>query len=130
MCEGNAPTASQLAAETNLSRYQGAYTVENSKVRVLAYDVVDLIPPMRKHTFAPEIDLSKLIDDEAEFQALPGINWSSPNFQTTEEEEEPTHDKPEASTRQDQDKRSTGRLSNCITTPPLENSKSFGLGKS
>ena len=41
----------------------------------LAYKIVDLIPPIRKHTFAPEIDPSELIDDEAEFQALTGINW-------------------------------------------------------
>ena len=61
------PLASQLSVETDLSRYQAAYTVENSKVRAPAYDVVDLISPMRKHTFAPEIDPSELIDDEAEF---------------------------------------------------------------
>ena len=57
----------------------------------------------RKHTFAPEIDPSELIDDEAEFQALTGINWSSPNFQTMEEEEEPVQDDPKSSTRQGQD---------------------------
>ena len=68
------PLARQLAEETDLSKYQVAYMAENSKVRVSAYDVVDLIPPTRKHTFAPEIDPSKIIDDKAEFQALTGLN--------------------------------------------------------
>ena len=69
----------------------------------LAYRVIDLIPPIRKHTFAPEVELSELIDDEAEFQALCGIDWSSPNFQMAEEDEEPEKDDPEASSRQDQE---------------------------
>ena len=68
------PLASQLAEETDLSRYQVAYISENSKVNALSYNVVDLIPPTRKHTFAPEIDPSKIIDDKAEFQALTGLN--------------------------------------------------------
>ena len=62
---------------------------------------MDLIPPTRKHTFAPDIDLSELIDDETEFQALTGNDWSSPNLQTMEEEKEPAQDDLEASTRQD-----------------------------
>ena len=68
-----------------------------------AYKVMDLIPPIRKHTFAPEVDQSELIDDEAEFQALCGIDWSSPNFQTTEEDEYSENDDPEASSRQGQE---------------------------
>ena len=68
-----------------------------------SYKVMDLIPPVRKHTFAPEIDPSGLIDDEAEFVALHGFDWSKPNFQTVEEEEEPTRDEPEASRQQDQE---------------------------
>ena len=35
---------------------------------------VDLIPPTRQHTFALDIDPSNLIDDEAVFRALTGIN--------------------------------------------------------
>ena len=73
----------------------------------LAYKVMDLIPPIRKHTFAPEVDPSDLIDDEAEFQALRGIDWSSPNFQTTEDEE-PKKDEPEASSHQGQEDWSAG----------------------
>ena len=45
-----------------------------------AYKGMDLIPPIRKHTFSPEVDLSELIDGEAEFEALSGIDWSSPTF--------------------------------------------------
>ena len=52
-----------------------------------SYKVMDLIPPIRKHTFTPEIDPSGLIDDEAEFIALHGFDWSKPNFQTVEEAE-------------------------------------------
>ena len=68
-----------------------------------AYKVMDLIPPIRKHTFAPEVDPSDLIYDEAEFEALCGIDWSSPNFQTAEEDEEPKKDDPEASSHQGQE---------------------------
>ena len=67
------------------------------------HKVVDLIPPTRKHTFAPDIDPSTLIDNEAIFKALTRISWSSPNFQMTEEEKELAQDDPEASTRQDQE---------------------------
>ena len=48
--------------------------MENQKMPMPAYKVMDLIPPIRKHTFAPEVDPSELIDDEAEFQALCGID--------------------------------------------------------
>ena len=75
------PLASLIANETDLSRYQPTYDMENQKMPVPAYKVMDLIPPIRKHTFAPKVEPSKLIDDEAEFQALCGIDWSSPNFQ-------------------------------------------------
>ena len=90
------PLATLIADETTLSKYQPAYDAENQKMPTPAYKVMDLIPPIRKHTFAPEVDPSDLIDDEAEFQALCGIDWSSPNFQTAEEDEEPEKDDPEA----------------------------------
>ena len=47
-----------------------------------SYKVMHLVPPIRKHTFAPDIDLSGLINDEAEFVAVHGFDWSKPNFQT------------------------------------------------
>src|SRR5215216_5647497 len=97
------PLASLIANETDLSKYQPAYDTENRKLPRPAYKVMDLIPPIRKHTFALEIDPSKLIDDEAEFQALCGIDWSSPTFQTTEEDEEPEKDDLETSDHPDQE---------------------------
>ena len=65
---------SKLAEESEVSKYQAAYTVQNEKLKAPIYPVMDLIPPTRKHTFAPEVDPSKLIDDEAKFQALNGID--------------------------------------------------------
>ena len=64
------PLASLIANETDLSRYQPAYDMENQKLPTPAYKVMDLIPPIRKHTFAPKVEPSELIDDETEFQAL------------------------------------------------------------
>ena len=71
---------------------------------------MDLIPPICKHTFAPDIDPSNLINDEAEFFALHGFDLSKPNIQTVEEEEEPTRDEPEASRQQDQEEWTARRL--------------------
>ena len=66
--------------------------IGNQKLPTLAYKVMDLIPPIRKHTFAPEVDPSEIIDDEAEFQALNGIDWTSLTFQVAEEDEEAEKD--------------------------------------
>ena len=49
-----------------------------------SYKVKDLIPPVRQHTFAPEVDPAGLIDDEPEFIALNGFDWSNPSFQSVE----------------------------------------------
>ena len=49
------------------------------------YDMTSLIPPPRKHTFAPEVDPAGLVDDEAEFEALKNIDWSSSTFQEKED---------------------------------------------
>ena len=97
------PLASLIAVEMDLSKYQATYDIENQKMPTPAYKVMDLIPPIRKHTFTPEVDPSELIDDKAKFQALCGIDWSSPNFQTTKEDEEPARDDPEASNCQGQE---------------------------
>ena len=63
---------------------------------------MDSIPPICKHTFTPEVDPTELIDDEDEFEALSGINWSSSTFQPTEEDEEPAKDDTEDAERQGQ----------------------------
>ena len=67
------------------------------------YKVMDLIPPIHKHTFTPEIDPSNLIDDESELYALRGIDWSTPNFQTAKEDKELEKDDPEPSSQQGQE---------------------------
>ena len=63
----------------------------------LTYDQVSLIPPTRKHTFAPEVDPAGLIDDEAEFEALSGIDWASSTFQDKATDGEAEKDNPEPS---------------------------------
>ena len=42
---------------------------------------------MREDTFGPEVDPVGLIDDEAEFVAMNGFDWSKPNFQQTQDGE-------------------------------------------
>ena len=84
---GVRPQATILSDETNIDKYQPGFDVDNKKMATPSYKVTDLIPPVRQHTFAPEIDPSGLIDDEAEFVALNGFDWSKPSFQTVEEAE-------------------------------------------
>ena len=97
------PLASLIANGKDLSKYHPAYSMESQKMPTPAYIVMGLIPPICKHTFAPVVDPSGLIDDEAEFQALRGIDWSSPNLQTAEENEDPEKDDAEASSQQGQE---------------------------
>ena len=69
------------------------------------HDAPDLTPSIRKHTYAPDVDPSTLISDEAVFRALTGIDWSTTDFQPLgdEEEDEPVLDDPQPSTQQGQD---------------------------
>ena len=98
------PLASRLADKTSLSTYHVAYDAENKRMSAPVHEPTGLIPPIRKHVFAPDIDPSNLIDDEAVFRALTGINWATPDFQLTDnqgaEDEEQAQDDPEAVTRQ------------------------------
>ena len=59
----------------------------------------NLIPPIRKHTYAPDIEPSLLINDEAVFQALIGIDWTTVDFQPLgrESEVEAAQDDPQPS---------------------------------
>ena len=75
------PLASKLVDETNLATYQVAYDAGNKKMRAPVHQPTDLISPIRKHTFAPDIDPSNTIDDEAVFRALTVIIWATPDFQ-------------------------------------------------
>ena len=82
------PVATLIRNNTDLSKYVSAYDNNNRKIPNAPYDQINMIPPIRKHTFAPEVDPAGLIDGEAEFEALSGIYWASSTFQekTTDRE--------------------------------------------
>ena len=81
---GVRPQATILGDETNIDKYQPGFDLENKKMATPSYKVTDLIPPVRQHTFAPEVDPAGLIDEEAEFIAVIGFDWSKPIFQSAE----------------------------------------------
>ena len=95
------PLASKLAEETYLSHCQPIYHSDQKRYPAPTHDVEDLIPPIRKHIYAPHVDPSNLISDEAMFQALTGIDWATIDFQPLgrEEEDAPTQDDPQSSSR-------------------------------
>ena len=81
----------------DLSKYTPTYDSENRRIPNAPYDQISLIPPIRKHTFAPEVDPTGLIDDEAEFEALNGLDWASSTFQDKTTDGEAEKDNPEPS---------------------------------
>ena len=93
------PLACQLAEEADLSYYQASYDDKNRRVAAPIPEAQNLIPPIRKHTYAPDIEPSTLISDEAVFQALNGIDWTTIDFQPLGREEgvEPARDDPQLS---------------------------------
>ena len=58
------PLAIKLAEETDLSHYQSIYDANNKRVNAPNYETLTLIPPIRKHTYAPDVDPSNLISVE------------------------------------------------------------------
>ena len=94
------PVATLIANDTDLTKYHPGYDAENRRIPTPHYEVTSLIPPIRKHTFAPEVDPAGLIDDEAEFEALSGIDWSSSTFQDREQDGGAERDDPEVSGQQ------------------------------
>ena len=94
------PVATSIGNDTDLTKYQPSYDSENQRIPTPRYEVISLIPPTRKHTFAPEVDPAGLIDDEAQFEALSGIDWKSSTFQVMESAGGAERDEPEASTPQ------------------------------
>ena len=50
------PLASQLAEDTDLSHYRAIYDANNKRVAAPTPDAQNLIPPIRKHTYAPDIE--------------------------------------------------------------------------
>ena len=93
------PLACQLAEEADLSHYQAQYDNQNKRVVAPIHEAENLIPPIRKHTYAPDIEPSLLIHDEAVFQALMGIDWTTVDFQPLgrEVEVEAARDDPQPS---------------------------------
>ena len=74
------PAASKLAKDIDLSHFQPFYDAEGKRQPAEIYEVEELVPPIRKHTYAPDINRSNLIHEEAVFQALTGIDWSTTDF--------------------------------------------------
>ena len=75
------PVATIIGNDTDLTKYQPGYNAENQRIPTPRYEAINLIPPARQHTFAPEIDPAGLIDEEAQFEALSGIDWKSSTFE-------------------------------------------------
>ena len=69
------------------------------------HEVEELVPPNRKHTYAPDINPSSLIHEEVVFQALTGIDWSTVDFQRLGRDEEnvTAQDDPQSSSRPDEE---------------------------
>lgn len=74
------PLASRLAEETDLSFHRSIYDADNRRIDASVYEAQNLIPPIRKHTYAPDVKPSDLISDEAVFRALSGIDWATIDF--------------------------------------------------
>ena len=68
------PQATILGDETNIDKYQPSFDLDNKKMATPSYKVTDHIPPVRQHTFAPDVDPAGLIDEEAEFIAVNGFD--------------------------------------------------------
>ena len=118
------PVATLIGNDTDLTKYQPGYNAENQRIPTPRYEAVSLIPPTRKHTFAPEVDPAGLIDDEAQFEALSGIDWKSSTFQVMETAGGAERDEPEASTQQ------ALSFLRRLMVMPQNNASPFGLGES
>ena len=94
------PVATLIGNDTDLTKYQPGYNAENQRIPTPRYEALSLIPSARQHTFAPEIDPAGLIDEEAQFEALSGIDWKSSTFQTLGTAGGEERDEPETSTQQ------------------------------
>ena len=94
------PVATLIGNDTDLTKYQPGYDAENQRIPTPRYEALNLIPPARQHTFAPEIDPAGLIDEEAQFEALSGIDWKSSTFQVLGSAGGEDRNEPETSTQQ------------------------------
>ena len=82
------PMDTLIGNDTDLTKYQSGYDSENRRIPTPHYHEVSLIP---------EVDPAGLIDDEAEFEALSGIDWASSTFQDRAADGEAEKDNPESS---------------------------------
>ena len=82
------PLASELAEEANLTIHRSFYDANNQRIDTVVKEVQNLIPPIRKHTYAPDVEPSNLISEEAVFQALTRIDWTTVDFQPMGRDEE------------------------------------------
>ena len=93
------PAASKLAEVTDLSHFQPFYDAEGKRQPAEIHEVKELVPPIRKHTYAPDTNPSDLIHVEAVFQAVTRIDWSTADFQRLGRDEEgPTPTDPQPQT--------------------------------
>lgn len=93
------PLASKLAEEVDLSVHRSSYDTDKKRVDAAMKEAQNLIPPIHKHTYAPGVESSNLISDEAVFRAITGIDWATIDFQPLDgdAEVEPTRDDPSTS---------------------------------
>ena len=84
-----------------LKNYPVDYDANHSRIPSPNLISVNLAPQRRKHIFAPKVDPSSILDDEAIFQALNHYNWDADNLQI-QEPEDPVSDNPETSQAKDQ----------------------------
>jgi hypothetical protein len=94
------PLACQLAQGLDLNKYQPAYDSQNIRIKPPSRPVLDLTPQRRKQLFAPELDPSIILNDEANFEALTGINWTSDGLQMPDDEEPAQDDSAPSSSKQ------------------------------
>ena len=62
------PLASQLAEEANLTVHRSFYDANNKRVEAVIPEMQNLVPPIRKHTYAPDVDPTDLISEEESFR--------------------------------------------------------------
>lgn len=72
--------ATEMVEELNLTNYQPTYGEDNKCISPPEFTPLALTPPRRKPTFAPDIDSSTLITEDAIFQKLSTIQWKPRNF--------------------------------------------------
>lgn len=65
------PVACKLIEDLNSNHYTPTYDENNNEIKPPTHDVIDLVPSRRKHIFAPNLDPSISLNDEATFEALP-----------------------------------------------------------